>query len=153
MVSLHPFVGDQQAIFDPSLVGTWTAENDTLYLIRPDGNAYKIRRLENNEAENLSAQLFKAGDLRILDLAPASEDSFQIAAHTPIRVWIDGATMRFAMLDSAWLKENAHKQLAVEDVGERALITAPPDAVLRFLTTYGTMDAAYEKATTLHKQQ
>jgi hypothetical protein len=48
--------------------------------------------------------------------------------------------------------ENARKQLAVEDVGDRALITAPGDAVLRFLITYGGADNAYGKPSVLYKQ-
>jgi hypothetical protein len=65
---------------------------------------------------------------------------------------VEGATLRFATLDSAWLMENARKQLAVEDVGDRALITAPGDAVLRFLITYGGADNAYGKPSVLYKQ-
>jgi hypothetical protein len=61
--------------------------------------------------------------------------------------------LRYATLDSGWLKENARKQLAMQDVRDRALITAPGDAVLRFLATYGGADNAYDKPTVLHKQQ
>jgi hypothetical protein len=69
-----------------------------------------------------------------------------------MRVWVDGTTLRFATLDSAWLKENARNQLAIEDVGDRAVITAPGDAVLRFLLTYGAADKAYEKPAVLQRQ-
>ena len=154
LVSLHPFVTDQQAVFDPALLGIWVnAADDEMYVIRQDGNSYKIRHIRDTESQSFSAQLFKAGDLRILDLVSAADDPFQLAVHTPMRIWIDGTTLRFATLDSAWLKENARKQLAIQDVGDRALITAPGDAVLRFLIAYGAADNAYGKPDSLHKQQ
>jgi hypothetical protein len=153
LVSVHPFIAGPQAVFDPALVGVWAGDNnDALYVIRQDGNSYKIRRMEGTDATSFSAQLFKNGDLRILDLMSAADDPFQLAVHTPLRVWVEGATLRFATLDSAWLMENARKQLAVEDVGDRALITAPGDAVLRFLITYGGADNAYGKPSVLYKQ-
>jgi hypothetical protein len=153
LVSLHPIVADQQAVFDPALVGVWAEEKgDALLIVQQDDGKYKIRRVEGGGATTFTAQLFKVGDLRILDLVSANDDPFQLAVHTPLRVWIEGSKMRYATLDSAWLKDNARKQLALQDVGDRALITAPTDAVLRFLITYGAMDAAFEKPSVLLKQ-
>jgi hypothetical protein len=154
LVSLHPFVEGQQAVYDPALAGVWAEEKgDGLLIVQQDENAYKIRRVGGNESQTFSAQLFKSGDLRILDLVSANDDPFQLAVHMPLRVWIDGTDLRYATLDSGWLKENARKQLAMQDVRDRALITAPGDAVLRFLATYGGADNAYDKPTVLHKQQ
>jgi hypothetical protein len=153
LVSLHPFVEGQQAVFDPALLGVWAEDNNgAYYVVRQDGEGYKIRRIQDNDAANFSAQLFKAGDLRILDLVSATDDAFQLTVHTPMRVWIDGATLRFATLDSDSLKDAARKQLAVQDADDRTLITAPGDAVLRFLINYGSTDNAYGKPSLLHKQ-
>jgi len=44
----------------------------------------------------LKATLLKVGDARILELMPAEEDAFQIAAHTPP----DDTKLRIALLDS-----------------------------------------------------
>jgi len=154
LISLHPFVTDQQAVFDPALVGVWAeGGKDDLFIIRQDGKSYKIRHVQDNETVNYTAQLYKVGDLRLLDLVSAAEDPFQIAVHTPLRVWIDGSTLRFATLDSDWLKQNARKQLAIQDAGDRALITAPGEAVLQFLINYGASDEAYGKPNSLQKQQ
>ena len=154
LISLHPFVTGQQAIFDPGLVGVWAESGkDDLYIVRADGKGYKIRHVHEADTESFTAQFYRVGDLRLLDLVSASDDPFQIAVHTPLRVWIDGSTLRFATLDSDWLKENARKQLAIQDVGDRALITAPGDAVLQFLITYGAGDNAYGTPVSLQKQQ
>ena len=100
----------------------------------------------------LKAKMLKVGDARILDLTPADEDAFQIAAHTPLRVWIDGATLRVAFLDSKWLQEKASAQLATQ-AGDRLLITSRQEDVTRFLLTYGGDDRAYGKITVLSRQQ
>jgi hypothetical protein len=153
MVSLHPFVTGQEAVFDPALVGVWAnAAGDELYVVRRVLNGYRIRRIDDSGSQSFSANLLKVGDLRILDLVSDADDPFQIAVHTPMRVWVDGATLRFATLDTAWLKENARQQIAIEDAGERTLITAPAESVLCFLMTYGAVDHAYEKPVTLQKQ-
>jgi hypothetical protein len=153
LVSLHPFFDGQPVAADPALVGVWSDKDDELYIIRQDGNGYKIRHIEGGNATTYEALLYKIGDLRMLDLVSANEDPFQLAVHTPMRIWIEGSTLRFATLDSAWLKENARKQLAVQDVGDRILVTSPGDAVLRFLLTYGAGDQAYEKPAVLHRVQ
>jgi hypothetical protein len=153
LVSLNPFVEGQQAVFDPALVGVWAEDNSgAFYVVRQDDHGYKIRRIQDKDTANFSAQLFKAGDLRILDLVSATDDAFQLTVHTPMRVWIDGETLRFATLDSDSLKDAARKQLALQDVDDRTLITAPGDAVLRFLINYGSADKAYGKPCVLHKQ-
>ena len=154
LVSLHPFVTDQQAVIDPTLLGVWAKANgDDLYIVRQDGSHYTIRHVDKSDSRTFSAQLLKVGDVRILDLVSTNDDPFQLAVHTPMRVWVDGATLRFATLDSDWLQENAHKQLAIQEAGERSLITAPGDTLLRFLIAYGTADNAYGKPEVLEKQQ
>jgi hypothetical protein len=154
LVSLHPFVTDEQAVFDPALVGIWAEPGkDELYIIRQDGKGYTIRRVHDTETEAFTAKLYRVENLRILDVASANDDPFQIPVHTPLRIWIDGGTLRFAMLDSDWLKKNARKQLAIQNVGDRALITAAPDAVMHFLFAYGAGDDSYGKPTSLERQQ
>jgi hypothetical protein len=153
MVSLHPFVTDHEAAFDPSLVGVWASSNgEELYIVRQDGHSYKIRRIDGSNVQTFSANLLKLGDLRILDLISDADDPFQVMVHTPIRVWMDGGTLRFATLDTAWLKENARKQIATEEIGDRSLITGSGDAVLRLLTTYGAADKAFENPVALQRQ-
>jgi hypothetical protein len=150
LISLHPFVTEQDAELDPRLPGVWTGgQGDELYIVRQDGNGYTISYSEKSSAGTykLKAKLFKTGETRILDLTPAEEDAFQIPAHTPLRVWMEGATLRIAFLDSQWLRGHAGAELAVQDMapdtGVRVLITAPGDAVTRFLLTYGGDERAF----------
>jgi hypothetical protein len=154
MISLHPFVVDGDAVQDAHLPGVWLDGGDPMYIVRPDGNGYTISQSDKSSPAvyKLKAKMLKVGDARILDLTPAEEDAFQIAAHTPLRVWMEGATLRVAYLDSEWLREKARAQLATE-AGDRLLITSPQEDVTRFLLTYGGDDRAYGKITVLSRQQ
>ena len=153
LIALHPFVTDKDAALDARLPGVWV-DDDDLYIVRQDGNGYAISHSDQKSSAvyKLKANLLKLGEARILDLTPAEEDAFQIAAHTPLRVWIDGATLRVAFLDSQWLREKAGAQL-VTQAGDRLLITSPQEDVTRFLLTYGGDDRAYDKTTVLSRQQ
>jgi hypothetical protein len=154
MISLHPFVADGDAIQDARLPGVWLDGDNPMYIVRQDGNGYTISHSDKSSPAvyKLKAMMLKAGDARILDLTPAEEDAFQIAAHTPLRVWIEGATLRVAFLDSKWLREKASAQLATQ-AGDRLLITSPQEDVTRFLLTYGGDDRAYGEISVLSRQQ
>jgi hypothetical protein len=154
MISLHPFVADGEAVQDARLPGVWLDGDNPMYIVRPDGNGYTISQSDKSSPViyKLKAKMLGVGDARILDLTPADEDPFQIAAHSPLRVWIEGATLRMAFLDSKWLREKASAQLATQ-AGDRLLITSPQEDVTRFLLTYGGDDRAYGEITVLSRQQ
>ncbi|HUI55217.1 MAG TPA: hypothetical protein VLY04_09605 [Bryobacteraceae bacterium] len=153
LLSLNPFVTDDQAATDTTLIGTWTDSQDgSVYVIRQDGKAYAITYTDGSSpASKFEARLLKAGDAELLDLVSANDDPFQIPAHLIVRVWSDGLTMRWAFLDSDWLKQLAAQQLAVQASGDRTLITAPGEAVRQFLLKWGPDDRAYDKSTVLRK--
>jgi hypothetical protein len=154
LISLHPFVTDKDAALDARLPGVWV-DDDDLYIVRQDGNGYAISYSDKKSSAvyKLKANLLKVGEARILDLTPAEEDAFQIAAHTPLRVWVEGATLRMAFLDSKWLREHASAELAAQELDKRLLITSPQEDVTRFLLTYGADDRAYGKPTVLTRQE
>ena len=150
VISLHPFVTDTEAALDARLLGVWM-DDDDLFIVRQDGNGYAISYSEKKSSAvyKLKAKMLKVGEARILDLTPAEEDAFRIAAHTPMRVWMEGATVRVAYLDSEWLRERASAQLAVQKMDDRLLITSPGEEVTRFLLTYGGDDRACGKPSVL----
>ena len=154
LISLHPFVTDKEAARDARLPGVWVGD-DGLYTVTAEGNGYAISRTEKKlgAVYKLKAKLLKVGETRILDLMAEDEDPFQIAAHTPLRVWVEGATLRMAFLDSKWLREHASAELAAQELDKRLLITSPQEDVTRFLPTYGADDRAYGKPTVLTRQE
>src|ERR1017187_1588630 len=155
LVSLRPFVTDKEAVQDARLLGVWADGDDATYIVRQDGKGYAIGFLAKNSSTvyKLTGKMLKAGEARIFDLTPAEEDPFQVAVHTAMRVWIEGASLRIAFLDSKWLREKAGAQLAVQEVGDRRLITSQGEAVTRFLLTYGGDDDAFGKPNVLTRQK
>jgi hypothetical protein len=154
LVSLHPFVSDQEAVLDARLPGVWIGGED-LYIVRQDGKGYSIAQLDQKgpAVYRLKAKLFKVGEALILDLTPAEEDGFQVAVHTPMRLWLEGAMARIAFLDSEWLRKTARGQLAVQDVRKRLLITSPGEEVKRFLLATAGDGRAHGDSTVLTRQQ
>ncbi len=153
MIALHPFVTDKEAVLDARLPGVWV-DGDDLYIVRQDGNGYTIAHSDKSSAVyKLKAQMLKVGDARILDLTPVEEDAFQVPAHTPLRVWMEGATLRIAFLDSKWLRDLAAAQLATEELNGRLLIASPAEQVTRFLLANGADARAYGKPAVLTKQE
>jgi hypothetical protein len=50
------------------------------------------------------------------------------------------------------MKDHAAAELAVQDAGDRMLITSPDEAVTHFLMTYGSDDRAYKDTGVLTRQ-
>ena len=159
LVSLNPFVTDAQAVMDPALLGIWTnAEGKETYLVREDGNGYNIRFLDGTDSGYLfKAHLMVAGDVKLLDLVSADDDAFRLSVHTPVRIWTEGATLRIAFLETGWLKEQAARQLstapAASQVKDRVLITAPGEAVGKFLAKFAADPKACDEPDVLRRLQ
>lgn len=155
LVSLNPFVTDEQSVMDPALLGLWTNQDgkDT-YRISQDGNGYIIRySSDSSDTFQFKAHLMVAGDVKLLDLVSANEDAFQIAVHTPARVWTEGNTLRFAFLQADWLKEQAGRQLPTVPSKDRTLLTGPGDAVRTFFAKVGADPRAGDDPEVLHRVQ
>jgi len=153
LIALHPFVAETEAVLDSRLNGVWF-DDDEMYVIRQQDKGYTIAQSDKKTSRvyKLEALMLKVGDAQILDLMPAEEDAFQVPAHTPMRIWIEGATLRIAFLDSKWLIEHANAELATQKVNNRTLIISPGEQVTRFLLTYGADPRAYGTPNTLHRQ-
>jgi hypothetical protein len=155
LVSLNPFVTDEQSVMDPALLGLWTNQDGKhTYRISQDGNGYNIRYAsDSSDAYQFKARMMVAGDVKLLDLVSANEDAFQIAVHTPVRVWMEGNTLRFAFLQSDWIKEQAGRQLPTVPSKDRTLIAGPGDAVRTFFAKSGADPKAGDEPEVLHRVQ
>ena len=155
LVSLNPFVTDEQAVFDPALPGTWTsADSKEIYWIRQDGNGYTIRYVgDSSPVFELKARMMTAGEVKILDFSSASEDAFQMPVHGAARVWLEDNTLRLALLHTNWLKEQAGRQLPTVSASDRLVITAPGEAVRGFLAKAGADLEAADELGVLHRVQ
>jgi hypothetical protein len=155
LVSLNPLVTDAQAVMDPALLGIWISQDGKdIYWVRQDGIGYDIRHIDDSsDTQEFKARLKVADDFKLLDLVSANDDPFQIAVHTPVRLWTEGSTLRMAFLDSDWLKEQASRQLPTAPVKDRTLITAPSEDVGKFLAKMGADPQAFGKPEMLRRLQ
>jgi len=162
LASLNPFVSDEQATMDPMLAGTWTnADGKDIYWIRKDdnGNGYTIRYVSDSSGvTELKARLLVEGDVRILDVTAGDTAPFQVPVHAVVRVWMQDSTLRFAFLQTDWIKEQARGKLATSNLataplGSGVLITAPGEAVRSFLVKAAADPQAGDEPETLHRVQ
>ena len=155
LISLEPAVTAQDAVFDPSLVGTWeTGQGDELCIFRHgDGNSYTITYVgDDGNSRKFDALLFQSGPARLLDLSPHESDDFQIPGHTLIRIWTTGGSLRWSFLDSAWLREQAAQELPNRSRGgDKLALTAPSAALRGFLAKYAADDKAHGEISELQR--
>ena len=148
MVSLDPFVPEDQAISDPSLVGLWqdggNGDKDFV-VIRQKGSAYLIRFFGDDKDASMGFEghLMRVGDAELMDLVCTSDTSFNIPVHMVARVWTEGGALRWVFLDSDWLKAQVKQTLATEGAGDRTLITTKGAALAEFLKKFGAEEKAY----------
>jgi hypothetical protein len=159
LVSVSPFVTEQDARFDPGLVGVWhDSSSGDMYVVERDASQYAITYLSHSASvSKFHARLTKAGDAELLDVESASDDPFQIPVHMALRVWPEASTLRVAFLDSNWLKQQAALELSTQIADDRTLINAASggtaSAARDFLLKYGSDAKAYGEPATLQKAQ
>src|SRR5215469_18107815 len=116
LLSLDSAVTEQDAVFDPTLAGNWEAKQGgdicTLRRVSANTNTYAITFVSDGNSRKFEGRLFQAGQARVMDLTPQDTDDFQIPGHALIRVLSSGATLRWAYLDSGWLRQHAAQELA-----------------------------------------
>jgi hypothetical protein len=154
LLSLDPFVTEQEAIFDPGLLGVWAEDHGKdLLIIRQNGDrAYRITLVSGSTALTFEARLFRAGEARWLDLLPPA-DALRIPVHLLVRVWTEGASLRTGMLGSEWPGEEASQQLASRPLRGSLLLTAPGTAIRAFLMWREPDEKAYCDLTTFQRLQ
>ncbi len=106
--SIHPLYTEEDATFEPKLLGTWVEENDpkqTWELQKAEGIKYAVTFHEEDKRVELEGRLVRLEKFLFLDLYRPEPDVFQIPAHTFVQAWLDGDSVRAAMLDPTWLKK------------------------------------------------
>ncbi len=149
--SLHPVYTEKDLVFEPALVGTWSAgkPEDGAWAVEKKGeNAYTVRFTGNGKTGACRGHLVRLGGMLVMDLFPEEKEYeglgdlakvHTVPAHTVNRVWVEGETVRYATLDGERLK-------ALSDAGELALpharveggilLTARPAEIQAFLVKH-----------------
>jgi hypothetical protein len=157
LLSLEPVATAKETAIDSALLGTWEeqGDKDPVALIRPgDQGGYQILVLSGGSANSsvisFQAQLFRMGDAEFLDLAPADDNDFRIPGHAIMRLWITSGALRWAFLDSDWLKQQT-TALATHDGDGKMQLFSPSATVRAFIAANGANEKAYGQVATWQK--
>ncbi len=153
LVSVDPLAAEENAVFDPGLVGTWaaTGDKDAVCVIRRAGNGYKISYVKDGSAKEFEGLLFRVGETQVLDLVGAPADDFALALHMPVRIWTDRGQLQWAYLDSEWLRAQAMQKLPYRPAEKKILLAAPTAAVYGFLMQHAADAKALGEVTTFER--
>jgi len=133
LMSLQPLYGDDEAVTEPRLVGTWTTEGGTL-TVSADGAGYDVQfadtSREANQGERLKVRLVNLHGTLYADMVDAAAAcGICVPAHLISVVSIDGDDLRLYPLDSDCFADRARQQkLPVTR-------TRSPDAVILLAET------------------
>ncbi len=154
VVSLNPVLGEGEGAYDPALVGVWQEPSgDDTFLVRWTGEHYTIRYSSKSQSMTFEARLWDANGAKLLDVTATDDDPFRLAIHVPVRVWIEGAQLRFAFLDSDWIRSLAASRMAARVTEDRTLVLADSARVKTFLGEAGCDSRAYKDVQTVMKAQ
>jgi hypothetical protein len=155
LLSLEPVATDQDAAADAGLPGAWESpsDKDTVCIIRPgDNHGYNILIVSGTSVTGFQAQIFREGPAEFLDVVPADDNDFRVPGHAVARIWTGGGELKWAFLDSDWLKHEA-AQLKTHTASEKVLLLSPGATVRNFIATSGRDDKAYGTVVTWQKVQ
>ncbi len=164
--SLQPFYSQNDIVFDPALVGSWSQDNSSeSWKYEKNGEkSYTLTYTDKNGQEGrFEATLFNLGEHRFLDLFPegdsleASETpSFYrfhlMPLHTVARVDSVGPTLVMAFMSPKWLEKKLEEDpgaLEHREVRNRTIITAPTDELRAFVKEHAEGEGLFGKATDL----
>lgn len=155
--SLHPLFTDQNLVFEPALVGTWAEEDSkNIWIFLKSGEkAYELVYTEKGTPAKFSARLGRLGKSLFLDLIPQMPDirndlqqAHLLPTHTFSKVWMEGDTLRLAMLDHDWLKrmiDSRKLKIGHERLGNQVVLTAPTKKLQEFVAKYSEDGKAFPK--------
>ena len=155
LLSLDPVATGQEATTDNLLVGAWesSSSGDEVCVIRRDGDkGYQITHFGGDSPRSFEARLFRVAEAQMLELTPAGDDDFRVVGHTFARIWTGGGALRWAFLDSDWLKQQA-SQLPNHTANDKMLLLAPGPVVRAFIAKYGVDEKAYGNQVTWQRVQ
>lgn len=107
LLSVFPLATAETQVFDEGLLGAWTNQDQDVFLIRRgEGQAYHVTYAPKDGSPlQFEGYLVSVGCVRMLDLTLKKTPEFTIAGHFFVRIELTGDTLRFAFMDSEWLRK------------------------------------------------
>lgn len=154
--SLHPLYTEKDLVFEPALVGTWAGEGGNLWIFLKSGEkAYELIYVEKESPAKFLAHLVRLDKFLFLDLFPESPDlkndlqqAHLLNTHTFSRVWLDGDTLRLAMLEHDWIRtmiDQKKTTIKHERLDNRIVLTASTKELQNLIGKHGDNNEAFPK--------
>ncbi|MEW5800364.1 MAG: hypothetical protein AB1728_15300 [Bacteroidota bacterium] len=147
--SLHPLFTDQDAVFNPSLIGTWETDDETYTFDTLKEKNYQlvIRSKKENDSTIYVVWLGKIGSQWFLDSYPIvnSDEYHYVSTHVFTKMTLAGDTLRLASLEADWLSKMIdEKKMKIAHVrrASEVILTASTKELQQWLATIaGNSDA------------
>ena len=161
VVAISRFYDERSLTSDERLVGTWTDSEDNVEVtIEPsEWRSYRLSYSHPIRKGVLTGYLFTVGDTRYLDLTVArGEDPgpFVVAAHTVVRVEVDGKELKVAPLAHTWFldaQRSGQVPALVPELSDRdqVVLAAPTTALETWLAGRGPNAPEFGAVVTFRK--
>jgi hypothetical protein len=162
--SLQPLFSDRTTIFDPSLLGTWVAEEDDEFVFTLEDTSRGVYRLISDESgatARFQAVLTDFDGVRFIDIFPEepnNDNGFYrdhlMRVHSILKVERMADTLSVADFDAEWLSTMAaEKKLSIPHVSldGAVLLTASTEELQKFVRTYARTPEAFSEPVRLRR--
>jgi hypothetical protein len=162
--SLQPLFSDRTTIFDPSLLGTWVAEDDDGFVFTLEDTTrgfYMLISDESGATARFQAVLTEFDGVRFMDIFPEepnNDNGFYrdhlMRVHSILKVERMADTLSVADFDAEWLSTMASQnKLTIPHVSldGAVLLTAPTEELQKFVRTYARTPEAFSEPVRLRR--
>jgi hypothetical protein len=162
--SIHPLYSDRTTLFDPSLLGTWTAEEDDEFIFTLEDTTrgtYTLVCDESGATARFQAILTEFEGVRFLDIfpeEPSNDNGFYrdhlMRMHGILKLDHVADTLSVADFDAEWLATMAAaKKLAIPHImlDGAVLLTASTEELQAFVRAYAKTPEAFSEPVRLRR--
>jgi len=159
--SLHPLYTQEDAVFEPGLVGVW-ASTEAMAIVKAAGDkSYGITYVDTSEDSSgkYRGRLVRLGDTLFLDLVPEGDELRQakssglLATHLFFRLTLQEDTVRVEMVEDELLESVDTGQLRHEKLPDRylTLLTASSSEIRAWLQQHAQNPQLYSDTLELQR--
>ena len=149
LLSVHALYTAEDRVTDPAIEGLWQSDEDRLIVSRDD-DGYRAM-LQNKktptDAKNYDVRLVDIAGVRFADLLEE-----ETIGHMIVRVRVVNGQLRFAFMDSKWLRDRvAHEEAVVGPQRTRAILTMRTPELREMVARYAKEPRAFDEETVFHR--
>jgi len=149
LLSLHPLYTGQDQVANPALEGKWE-NKDSIIVIAREPACYLVTlesKKGNSETSKFEMHLVNIGGVQFADVL-----AFDYIGHMFVKVSLAGGQLRFAFLDSKWLRDRIpHDEADLPINRKQAVLTVRTPRLQALVAKYATEPKAYDEEQTFRR--